>query len=352
MDLDTLLLPIDEEHRSGEDLEYDQAFMDMGIAAQHGEERQKGDEILEAEEPDYKALKEKALEVMNRSHDLRAGVYLAEAELRLRGLDGFAEATSYLNRCLNEYWDTCHPQLDEDDDNDPTMRINAIYMLADPVRIIRGLRRTPLTDSRTFGKLSLREAEIASGKIEAPADMEDVPDAGRIAAAFKDTHTDTLEAMLASASAALDDVRAISEKFDSETPGQGPEYVSAEAGGGYRRLIETLEQINNQLLQATGGDVEVAEEAGEETEDGGAPAAAAPAAGGGVGQINSPADVQKALDRIISYYERHEPSSPIPVILIRAKKLVSADFLTIVRDMAPAGLEHVQLVGGIEDEDY
>jgi type VI secretion system protein ImpA len=69
------------------------------------------------------------------------------------------------------------------------------------------------------------------------------------------------------------------------------------------------------------------------------------------GGINSPTDVQNALDRIIGYYERCEPSSPLPLLLLRAKKLVNADFLTIVRNMAPSGIENVNLIGGLEDDD-
>ena len=56
-----------------------------------------------------------------------------------------------------------------------------------------------------------------------------------------------------------------------------------------------------------------------------------------------------ALDKIISYYQRHEPSSPVPVLLTRAKRLVSADFLTIMKDMAPQGVDQVRQIGGIDD---
>ena len=69
------------------------------------------------------------------------------------------------------------------------------------------------------------------------------------------------------------------------------------------------------------------------------------------GSIASPSDVKEALDRIVTYYERYEPSSPLPLLLLRAKKLVSADFLTIVRDMAPNGVDNVNLIGGLEEDD-
>ena len=58
-----------------------------------------------------------------------------------------------------------------------------------------------------------------------------------------------------------------------------------------------------------------------------------------------------SLDRIMQYYERQEPSSPVPILLARAKRLVNADFMTIMRDLAPSGLDNVNMVGGLQDDD-
>ena len=130
MDLDALLAAREGEKPSGENLEYDFDFMQLQIAAQPGEERQAGAEILAAEDPDFKDVEARALAVLERSHDLRAAVILAAAVLHTKGLPGFAEVLAYIRGCLDQHWDTCHPQLDADDDNDPTMRINAVKGLA------------------------------------------------------------------------------------------------------------------------------------------------------------------------------------------------------------------------------
>ena len=62
--------------------------------------------------------------------------------------------------------------------------------------------------------------------------------------------------------------------------------------------------------------------------------------------------MKNALDRIIAYYARSEPSSPVPMLLERAKRMVGADFLTIIKEMAPDGVQNVHLIGGIvETED-
>lgn len=344
MDLDALLQSLGDDAPSGDDLEYDPVFTELEIAATHGEERQAGDQILPPEDPDYKEVTAKAQEILERSHDLRAAVFLAEAQLRLKGFPGFAVATSYLARCLDAYWDSCHPQLDADDDNDPTMRVNAILALVDDARILRGVRRAPLTQSRTFGALSLRDIAVAEGESTPSADMDTVPDPGQVAAAFQDTDEEVLREISDAVSQALADVTAITAKFDAETPGQGPDLDP---------LIDALKRASSKMANAL-GEPTGEEDGGGDAESGGAGGAPGPMGGGGAsggGAINSPTDVQNALDRIIGYYERAEPSSPLPLLLLRAKKLVGADFMTIVRDMAPDGVDRVNLIGGLEDED-
>lgn len=339
MDLESLLKAHSDERPSGENLEYDPDFTEMELAAQPGEERQAGDQILAAEDPDYRDVAEKALVIMGRSHDLRAGIFYADAVLRTQGLPGFAEATAYVRGCLEQFWDSCHPELDEEDDNDPTMRVNSVQNLTGATTILRGLRRAPLTDSRSFGKLCLRDIEIAEGTISAPADAENIADSATISAAFQDSDDDFLAAQLEAVRAAADNIAAIDRIFDEKTPGMGPDLAP---------LIKILDQITKRLSEATGGAAQAAEDAGQPAAADEAPAAAA--GGGFVGGINSPADVSNALDRIIAYYQRAEPSSPVPLLLERAKRLVGADFMSIMMDMAPAGIQNVNLIGGIEDD--
>lgn len=339
MDLKPLLSSRDDGAPSGENLEYDPDFIMLELAAQPGEEKQAGNEILAAEDPDWADVKEKSLGVLERAHDIRAALYLGEAALYTDGLPGFAEVTGYVRALLTDHWATCHPQLDADDDNDPTMRINAVQNLAGADRILRGLRRTPLSESRGFGRAALRDVLSASG--EAPA--EGTMDSGQISASFQDTDPAVLTARLEAARKAVQDVAAIEGAFAEHTPGQGPVL---------EELTRLLKQIARTLADHAPGAESAGDEAGGEAEaaDAGGPAPAASGGGGGGGAVNSHRDVHAALDRIMAFYQRAEPSSPVPILLMRAKKLVGADFMTIMNDMAPRGLENVRLIGGMEDE--
>jgi type VI secretion system protein ImpA len=343
MNFAALLRSHDDDAPSGANLEYDPAFTALELAAQPGEERQIGESVLPAEDPDWTEVAEKAQAILERSHDLRAAVHLANARLRSHGLPGLAEVTGYIRACLEQHWDTCHPQLDAEDDNDPTMRINAVLALADPAGVLRGLRLAPLTDSRNFGRISLRDIAIAEGEARPAPDMERVPDAAAIAAAFRDTDPATLARLRDAARDAAADLAAIDARFAELVPGRGPDLDAP------RRL---LQQALRRLAEASGEGPEApaAPEAAPES----APPAAAPGAatgGSGGGAIGSPAEVTAAIDRIIAYYRRHEPSSPVPLLLARARRLVGADFLSIMKDMAPSGVDSVNLIGGIAEDD-
>ncbi len=348
MDPEVLLKTKSEDSPSGENLEYDPAFTELELAAQPVEDQQVGDSVNEGHDPDYRDVVQKAVAVLEQSHDLRAGVFLADASLHTEGLPGFADATTVLRGFLEDYWDTCHPELDEDDDDDPTMRVNAIQGLcgqpggiAGPSPVYRSLRRAALTDSRGFGRFSIRDVEVSEGQISLP-EGETGPDTATISAAFQDTDGDVLAATLSASRTALENTRAISAVFDEKTPGMGPDLDP---------LIKMLMQIEKRVGEFAGGEIIASPEDGGALESTtGAAEANAPAAQP-VGAINSRTDVTNALERIVGYYRQNEPSSPIPMLLERAKRLVNADFLTIMEDIAPGGVENVRVVGGLEEED-
>jgi type VI secretion system protein ImpA len=64
------------------------------------------------------------------------------------------------------------------------------------------------------------------------------------------------------------------------------------------------------------------------------------------GDLRSREDVLRALDAVSAYYARHEPSSPVPLLVERCKRLVTMSFLEIVKDMLPEGVSTLQAVVG------
>ena len=67
------------------------------------------------------------------------------------------------------------------------------------------------------------------------------------------------------------------------------------------------------------------------------------------GVVNSRQDVEKTLDAIIAFYERTEPSSPIPHIARRLRRMVPMDFVELMQEIAPGGMKEFRSVAGMED---
>jgi type VI secretion system protein ImpA len=233
-----------------------------------------------------------------------------------------------------------HPQLDADDDDDPTERVNALLGLVDDQGMLRQIRRAPLTDGKMMGKYSLRHLSVAKGEMSLPADMDEMPTDGIISAAFQDTSDEKMAAIRDGLEASIEHVTAIAGILDEKVPLQSPDLEP---------LLVLLKTGLN-AARAEAGEVELEVESGSASIAGTAPVAAS--SGGGVAGINGPGDVTRAIDLILEYYRRSEPSSPLPLILERAKRLVAADFMTIIKDIASTAEDEVRQIGGIPTDDY
>ncbi len=353
LDVEGLLQPIAEEEPCGPNLEYDAAFAEFEAAGQGKPEQQYGDTVIPAEDPDWKQVKTTGVKLLARTMDLRVACALSKAILVDDGWPNFGNVLKLVRGYLETYWETVHPELDPDDGNDPTERVNTIASLADRDTTVRIVRTAPLVSSRMMGKFSLQDVEIAKGE-HPPLGDDPAPEMSAIEAAFMDCDLESLQADAAGAREALESVEAIESS------------LTASVGAGNAINLDRLRDPLSaacQLLEArvaarTGGAPIATEEPAAADDDAPAvttpdatpaqPAAVPPPAG--VGEIRSREDVIKALDRICEYYERTEPSSPLPLLLRRAKSLATKSFLEIVQDLTPDGVAQAQLLGGVTNE--
>jgi type VI secretion system protein ImpA len=114
-----------------------------------------------------------------------------------------------------------------------------------------------------------------------------------------------------------------------------------------RNTLRDVYVVLEQNLQRRDVVAEVVPEGAVVKGEDGAPAAAA---GRLTGEIQSREDVVKALEKICQYYARNEPSSPLPLLLTRAKRLASKSFLEIVQDLTPDALAQIQALAGSDNE--
>ena len=69
------------------------------------------------------------------------------------------------------------------------------------------------------------------------------------------------------------------------------------------------------------------------------------------GEIRNRDDALRMLDTVIEYFERNEPTNPAPLLIRRARRLVSMNFVDIIRDMAPESLKQIESIAGAEQKD-
>lgn len=344
-DIQALLAPVDGDAPCGPDLEYDSAFLALERKAAVRAEQVVGDSVIEAEEPDWPAIETMALALFPRTLDLRVAMRLCAAWTRMRGVPGWADGLALARGLVETYWDSVHPQLDAEDDDDPTARVNAVVGLSDPLGMLGMLRTTAFVQSPRLGRYSLRDLRLATGVLTA-ADGTATPSLAEIEACCLDCAQDDLEATLQGLRQAMQDARAIDEGFTSRIGTLAPDF---------RLLLADLRELEGfvarQWALRTGqGEGEgaavdaAAEDAGNPAGGGGGQAVAS-------GRIAGPADVQRRLDEICDYYARSEPSSPVPLLLRRARRLVGCNFIDLLRDLAPGGMEELERVSGRLDSE-
>lgn len=337
INIDKLLEPVSEEFPCGEDLEYDPAFGELERAAQGKEGHVSGDKEIPAEPPVWSDVSEAAEGLFDRTKDLRVATHLVHARLNLDGVSGLASGLELINRMLHEYWDDLHPELDAEDENDPTLRMNSLMPLNGQNEVLSSLERAVLVSSKTLGRFSMRDIRLASGEISKPeGDDTATPDPTHIEAAFLDCELEELTANSDAVAQCIDTI----QDLESYTREQVGTEFAPDLGALSASLKALHNVLRNQLARrgVALGAVE-GEAAGE----------AAPASM--PGEIRSREDAIRVLDQVCEYFRKNEPSSPVPLLLQRGKRLISKDFMGILRDLTPQGVSEAEMIGGVDRDD-
>jgi type VI secretion system protein ImpA len=340
LDAGALLAEISAELPCGEDVEYDPAFLELERVVHGKPDAQYGDTIVEAVPPDWKQAEALALGLFEKNRDLRVATFLCRALLNRSGFVAFADGLRVVEGLLDQRWDHVYPLLDTDDDNDPTARVNALSALTEQGGTLADVRDAALASSRTHGIVTLRDIEYATGEVAPPSGVEP-PQPSSIEAVIADARDDaraTHEAL----TAALQSTTRI-ESLLTDRVGASRALDLAPLARLLRHAAEFIGERVRDSAQEHESEPDT-QDGAPEAAAGGMPPARAP------GTIATRRDVVEALDRICAYYEKNEPSSPVPLLLQRARRLVDRSFIEILQDLAPEGLSQARFVGGIESE--
>jgi type VI secretion system protein ImpA len=343
-DGDGLLQPISDAEPCGKNLEstdtlavFD-AYELFGQSTLDIERDQQGREIPRKNRPpDWAEIRERALDALKTSKDLRLLVYLGSALLRTDGIEAFSDTLATASAWVERYWGEVYPLIDED----AFIRQSALNCFADPVAVVEGLRRAPLVSSRQHGRFSLRDIDIAAAQLKSDAESQSEK---QIQAAFAATPFDELTALSESVTRAIGSLASLDAIMRREGGG--------DVAPNFEPLSSALKKVDLVLRSRMSShpDAKTNEDPDRTATTDGERGAAGARAVIAVGAIKSREDAIRALDAAAEFFRRNEPSSPIPLFLDRAKRLVAKDFLEVLADIAPDALPQARSAGGLKDE--
>ena len=343
LDFDSLLQPVSADMPCGPNMEYADPFLQLQELARGKPEQSIGDKIKPAQEPAWAGVRVAATALFSSTKDLRVAGILHLALLKTEGIAGAESGMSLVRQLLAQYWDSLHPMVDVEDGNDPTFRVNSLMSALVSDEALGALRASPLVESRQFGKHSLRTYRIATGVIK-PSESADGIDLqqelSRAHAAFADVPLDKLAEVASLVAGATDHLNAI-------------QHILLDKAGGIPEDVKPLSTDLREmkaLVEAQQEKRGVTPQAGASQEVTQVQSTSSDTQGGSMGPIRSRNDVLATIDRICEYYAKSEPSSPVPLLLQRAKRLVDKDFMDIIRDLTPSGVSEAEIIGGLEKQ--
>jgi type VI secretion system protein ImpA len=376
MDIEAFLVPLDASSPSGSDLRNDARFhaLENRLAPAARAARLA---LIEAGgtgavELDWDELADEARQLAQSGRDLRLLVIVARIMANGQGIAGVGPGLKMLADTVTQFWDTLHPALRPAGGlrEQALRRINALYQLENiDGGLLGDLEFVTFMAPRGLGAIT--GGDLAAGAISRQAFTAEAPTGlgekeladligkhearlNRVTVACKATANERPEEM-AALKAAVAEARSQLAALEAAL---APHVTENDVSVRFEVLGKFLARIA-QTLDAAGAAAPA-----------GAPAAAAaPVAGTGgpamttasstngaaapagiPGQINSRRDVERCLDLVIDFYERTEPSSPIPHLARRMRKMVPMNFLQLMEEIAPSGLKEFRGIAGVFDD--
>lgn len=331
--VDVWLSPLENVNPCGQNLEYDNDFLALEEAGRPQPDQEFVDpdsgerRLIVGGVADWPGIRRRAESLLGRTRDLRVAIWLMRALLHTEGFGGLAVGLGLISGLLERFWEGVYPQLDADDGDDPTMRLNALAPLVSFDEVLGDLRRAVLASSRHVGQVTVRDVEIALGRL-APGDGEQSYSEDQICRMLRDA--DDIDVPLRS-------------KVDSAEVSLGSlelllqEHLGVGAAIDFKPLRDVLRIVR--AVMPGSDEVAAGMDAGDSTaaetvqKTGAVPVA---------GEIASRQDVTAALERIIEYLERAEPTNPAQLLIRRAQRVMGMSFLEAMNELAPEGLAQAE----------
>ncbi|MET3448148.1 type VI secretion system ImpA family N-terminal domain-containing protein [Ralstonia sp. 1138] len=312
-----LLEPISEAHPCGSDLEYDPDFVLLQSKVTPKQDAQYGDFVSPPEAINWTEVERDCRRLLLRTRDIRILILLVRCRVRLDQAIGLRDGLCILSRLLETWPETIYPQVVVDGEPDPAVRANALAALADPQGLMHDVRDLVIS---TNGVLRLRVRDVERSLSTPRAADALAPEAVQ-------HQLYELRKQNGAVLCALDEAQAFASSIDSwarhHLPNDYPDL------GTLLRLLDTVTGASPPAAPAV-----IALPVSERS-----PAVSQGLMGSTIeGPVVTPLDSnppEPVMDRNTAlasiqaarvWFEAHEPSSPVALLLKQAERLTGKRF--------------------------
>jgi type VI secretion system protein ImpA len=240
-DVDALLVPISPDSPAGPDLRYEAAFDRLQSLRRTANEEQN-------ERARWTDLAEFAKGMLAQSKDLRAAVYLLEAWARLEGFRGATHGVSLVRRLIEDFWDSLHPGIEDEDEEPLGPRAGFMQWVCDGLPDI--LKKAPLSSVKPYGVLHYQVTQKTGDERKALL-AEGWPSSDGFEKAIRASPLAFLERVLADVAAVQAEVAALGESCDTRFVERGQGVLSFHM---VREALETAHWLVDGVVKSVKGE--------------------------------------------------------------------------------------------------
>lgn len=364
-DFSKLLSPVSAESVSGENCEYDELYLALDELALGTEESEMGDSVIEGKDPDYRTLYKNTLSLWSKTRDLRVASFFTLSSLCLFGLDGLKDGLRLIEYLVKEQFDTFYPQLDPDDDNDPTERINILAMLSptdgafsDAYHVLAHIRELKLVPELDY---TLKDYLVLTGYLESKEDK----DLSSLLAQIATVPVSSVASQLEKVEQILVINQNLCSIFNEKVGDRG--YLTMDSMDHELNYLKNLYSsviINsNQTLADTkeSSDEAVSTEANQGSENNLGntktvalkaqdPLLAPQAFNLESYKVKNRNDALLLLKKSAEYFQVAEPTSPVPFLINRALKMANMNFMDLLGEIDQNALDRGREQFGVKPD--
>lgn len=308
------LQPLSAAEPCGPSLEYDAEYAVLLSRMSPRGDAQYGQFVGTPEMPNWAEIERDCRRLLLRTRDINLLVWLCRARTRLAQAAGLAQSLALLADVLQDWPDAVHPQLVVEGERDPAVRANALAALADPEGLLGDVREIVVA-ANAARHLTVREVERA-WTVPRPVDASSPESvAQQLAELHREAQGDATAAvrLLAEASQSA---QWIGDWAANHLGHDAPPLQAL------LRLLKPFDPVKA-VTEAAGAD------AAGEAARGLVPARLAGNA--------TREDIRSSIRTAREWFEDHEPSSPVAVLLRQAERMVGKRFAEVA-DAIPLDL--------------